>query len=318
MKNESKSRQMPWMHLLVILLLVLVGCAVAEGEPSATEVTPESAAGLANPASVNCVEQGGNLVIEERGDGGQFGVCYFEDNRQCEEWALLRGDCPVGGLKVTGYITEAARYCAITGGTVAITGSSGAEDEQATCTFPDGSQCDAWDYYRGQCVPGISITAADWQTYTNAEAGFSLQVPPGWNKQAVPDQNEGVLQGMAFSGIEGGVEVYWGVGFGGACPQGTESVQLAQGEVQACYFTRDDGSEAWEQIGYQKEGGSSFWMRAYTNEANPASHDLVLQVLSTLTFIPRTQSDAGATIQPIIRKSSSFTQLRSTAGLDGA
>ena len=28
----------------------------------------------------------------------------------------MRGDCPVGGVKVTGYVTPAARYCAITGG----------------------------------------------------------------------------------------------------------------------------------------------------------------------------------------------------------
>lgn len=47
---------------------------------------------MANPASQNCVNQGGTLTIEERGDGGQFGVCTFEDNLQCEEWALLRGD----------------------------------------------------------------------------------------------------------------------------------------------------------------------------------------------------------------------------------
>jgi uncharacterized protein len=101
------------------------------------------------------VNQGGTLSIEARGDGGQFGVCYFEDNRQCEEWALLRGDCPVGGLKVTGYTTPAARYCAITGGTYTITGSSGAEDEQGTCTFKDGSQCDVWDYYNGKCQAGV-------------------------------------------------------------------------------------------------------------------------------------------------------------------
>ena len=117
---------------------------------------------MANPASVNCVEQGGTLSIEERGDGGQFGVCYFEDNRQCEEWALLRGDCPVGGLKVTGYVTPAARYCAITGGTYAITGNSGADDEQGTCTFKDGAQCDAWGYYIGKCG---SSTATQVITY---------------------------------------------------------------------------------------------------------------------------------------------------------
>ena len=34
---------------------------------------------------------------------------------------------------------------------------------------------------------------------------------------------------MAFTGPEGGVEVYWGVGFGGACPSGTEPVQLGTG-----------------------------------------------------------------------------------------
>jgi putative hemolysin len=123
---------------------------------SGVEVSQGSASGstgMANPASVNCTEQGGTLTIEERGDGGQYGVCYFEDNRQCEEWALLRGDCPVGGVKVTGYVTPAATYCAITGGTYAVTGKSGQPDEQGTCTFDNGIACDVWAYYNGQCGP---------------------------------------------------------------------------------------------------------------------------------------------------------------------
>ena len=95
--------------------------------------------------------------MEQRGDLGEIGVCYFEDNApltnggQCEEWALLRGECPVGGVKVTGYATEAARYCAITGGTYAATGKNGQADEQGTCTFTTGVRCDAWDYYNGKC-----------------------------------------------------------------------------------------------------------------------------------------------------------------------
>ena len=40
----------------------------------------------------------------------------------------MRGDCPVGGVKVTDYATPAGRYCAIAGGTYAITGNSGADD----------------------------------------------------------------------------------------------------------------------------------------------------------------------------------------------
>ena len=114
---------------------------------------------MANPASVNCAKQGGTLKIEEHGDGGQYGVCYFEDNRQCEEWALLRGDCPVGGVKVTGYVTPAATYCAITGGTYAATGNSGQADEQGACTFKDGAQCDAWDYYNGKCDESTATAA---------------------------------------------------------------------------------------------------------------------------------------------------------------
>ena len=63
-------------------------------------MTPTSSQS-ANPASENCVKQGGTVSIQTRGDGGQYGVCMFEDNKQCEEWAMLRGDCPVGGIKVT-------------------------------------------------------------------------------------------------------------------------------------------------------------------------------------------------------------------------
>ena len=77
------------------LILAVAACS------SATD----SNSRLANPASENCIAQGGRLVIETASDGGQYGMCLFEDNHQCEEWALLRGTCPVGGIKVTGYVT---------------------------------------------------------------------------------------------------------------------------------------------------------------------------------------------------------------------
>src|SRR5262245_52405113 len=59
-------------------VILLAGC---------TGEVPTAAQQRANPASENCVAQGGRLVIETAGDGGEFGVCLFEDNRQCEEWA---------------------------------------------------------------------------------------------------------------------------------------------------------------------------------------------------------------------------------------
>jgi putative hemolysin len=108
------------------LIVLLHASAIVSCAP------PPPAPQLANPASAHRIEQGGRHVVE-RGSAGEFGVCLFEDNRQCEEWALLRGHCPVGGRRVTGYATPAARYCAITGGSYSITGRSGAADEQGTC-----------------------------------------------------------------------------------------------------------------------------------------------------------------------------------------
>jgi putative hemolysin len=105
---------------------------------------------LANPASQNCVKQGGTLKIERRPDGGQYGVCIFTDNYQCEEWALFRGECPKNGLRVTGYVTPAGRYCAITGGRYTVVTESAA-GETGVCSLPGGKACDAAAYYAGTC-----------------------------------------------------------------------------------------------------------------------------------------------------------------------
>ena len=116
-------------------------------------LVPASAWGqtqLANPASQNCVKQGGTLTIERRTSGGQFGVCFFTDNYQCEEWALFRGECPPGGLRVTGYVTPAGRYCAITGGRYTVVTESAA-GEQGVCALPGGKACNADAYYAGTC-----------------------------------------------------------------------------------------------------------------------------------------------------------------------
>ena len=150
-RMEVASVQKLYDQLLETLKQIPEMAAAAAETPA-----PTSGAQIANPASENCIAQGGTLTIEERGDdavsgGGQIGVCTFEDNMQCEEWALMRGECPTGGIKVTGYVTPAARYCAITGGEYEITGNSGQEDEQGACTLPGGKQCDAWDYFNGKC-----------------------------------------------------------------------------------------------------------------------------------------------------------------------
>jgi putative hemolysin len=138
---------------LVVLSLSVAACSAP---PSAT---PPSDSSTANPASENCAKQGGTVSIQKRGDGGEYGVCMFADNMQCEEWAMLNGDCPVGGIKVTGYVTPAAQYCAITGGTYAVTDNSNTPNETGTCTFKAGTMCDAAAYYNGTCTATESTRA---------------------------------------------------------------------------------------------------------------------------------------------------------------
>ena len=47
------------------------------------------AAGIANPASVFCIEQGGRVVIVDETDG-QVGYCELPDGRRIEEWEYFR------------------------------------------------------------------------------------------------------------------------------------------------------------------------------------------------------------------------------------
>ena len=130
---------------LILSGAVLAGCSSEEAEPSRP-------VGLANPASENCVAKGGQSRIETAGSGAQYGVCLFEDNRQCEEWALLRGACPVGGIKVTGFVTPQARYCAIRGGNYVVTAQQTATArEQGNCTLPGKPACDALALYEERC-----------------------------------------------------------------------------------------------------------------------------------------------------------------------
>ena len=129
-------------HAIASLCVGLLACLTA--------APAQAQAQLANPASQNCVKQGGTLTIERRPDGGQYGVCVFTDNYQCEEWALFRGDCPNNGLRVTGYVTPAGRYCAITGGRYAVVKETAA-GEQGVCSLPGGKACNADAYYAGTC-----------------------------------------------------------------------------------------------------------------------------------------------------------------------
>jgi len=142
---------------MIRLARAFAALALFAGAHAACAQTPTT---LANPASMHCRDLGGSSRIERTPRGDPYGVCVFQDNRQCEEWALLRGQCPAGGLRVTGYVTPAARYCAITGGSYTVVAAGNSATEQGDCKLPDGRVCSAAAHFDGSCAaPATPIRA---------------------------------------------------------------------------------------------------------------------------------------------------------------
>ena len=132
--------------LLSVVILSLVGCTPT---PTPTEIADQS--GLPNPASVYCEEQGGQVEIRTD-DGGQYGVCLFEDGSECEEWDFYEGKCAPEDAEAIGLPNPASAYCEEQGGQVEIrTDDEGGQ--YGMCIFEDGSECDEWAFFRGECKP---------------------------------------------------------------------------------------------------------------------------------------------------------------------
>ena len=92
------------MLMLLLSLSLLIACVPV--------TAPAVEVGMPNPASENCIAQGGTLDIRQ-GEGGEVGYCVFADGSECEEWALMRGECaPSQGAET---FADPFAYCAAVG-----------------------------------------------------------------------------------------------------------------------------------------------------------------------------------------------------------
>jgi len=78
-------------YLVLVILFVSLLPACGDGDKT-------NKAGLPNPASVFCEENGGKSEIVTAKDGSQSGKCIFEDDSYCDEWAFYRGECKPGDV----------------------------------------------------------------------------------------------------------------------------------------------------------------------------------------------------------------------------
>ena len=97
-------------RLSVLILSLIASLALLSACVPVT--VPPPAQGIANPASENCVAQGGTLDIRQ-GEGGEVGYCVFADGSECEEWALMRGECAPGQAPAN--FADPFAYCAAVG-----------------------------------------------------------------------------------------------------------------------------------------------------------------------------------------------------------
>lgn len=72
--------------ITMIAVLVLAGC----GDDDDTDTDTDGTTGIANPASVYCVDQGGTVEIETAADGAQTSICVLADGTRIDEWEYFR------------------------------------------------------------------------------------------------------------------------------------------------------------------------------------------------------------------------------------
>ena len=144
---------------IILGLLLLSACSTQTPQPITATATLDTIT-IANPASAYCEEQGFKLETRTAEDGSQYGVCTFKDDTECEEWAYYRDECKPGDMDVApaptaapaGIANPASTYCVEQGGTLHIrTADDGSQS--GVCTFPDGSECEEWAFFRGECAP---------------------------------------------------------------------------------------------------------------------------------------------------------------------
>ncbi len=133
----------------IIVLTALTACTAlptpAAPEPAETAMLQ---AGMPNPASVYCEQNGNQLEIRTAADGSQNGVCIFPDGSTCDEWAYFRGEC---GSEAQKSPTPAPTIEATT---------------EASGGAPEG------DASGGYLPPGAAEEMADWW-------GVIKRTPPG-------------------------------------------------------------------------------------------------------------------------------------------
>ena len=133
--------------IFTMILMALTACTAPKVQAPESVASDMPQAGMPNPASVYCTQNGNKLEIHTAADGSQNGICIFPDGNTCDEWAYYRGECGTGTQKSS---TPAAAV-------EATAKASGGTEEQAS---------------GGYMPPGATEEIVDWWgVITSTESG---------------------------------------------------------------------------------------------------------------------------------------------------
>jgi uncharacterized protein len=210
----------------ILLMFLLTGCTlITAGSETLPIETDDPQANMPNPASKFCEENDGTLENRKDEAGNEYGFCLFPDGSECDEWAFYRGECSPGDSlgDNANMPNPAAVFCEEKGGKLE-TRKDELGNEAGYCLFPDGSECEDWAYYRGECEPGsqteandsptgiptpMAINAEDyqgWWTYTHPSYGFSIKLPKDWEVEETT-KNDPLLGGHMLNLYSDGLNI---------------------------------------------------------------------------------------------------------------
>jgi len=120
-------------------------CRTPDGRNFVRELTDEEKEKIAPPPIDGCKNLCGDGICQEI-------VCLAIGCPCAETKEICTQDCGSTSGDNSKIANPASVYCQEHGGRVDIrTDASGGQT--GYCLFPDGSECEEWEYFRGQCLP---------------------------------------------------------------------------------------------------------------------------------------------------------------------
>lgn len=161
---------------LAVSVAVLGGCASVKPEA-------QKNIGMPNPATVFCLQQGGQSQIVNTPEG-QVGYCQFSDGTRVNQWQYFRDHHAADIQKANSLPNPAAQFCVQQGGKSEIVQTN--KGWVGYCQFSNGTRVNEWEYFREHHQmkteqPNVGL-ANPASVFCVKQGGKSVieQTPKGW------------------------------------------------------------------------------------------------------------------------------------------